>query len=275
MVNKMKDINYLKQNNVDVNKCLELFGDVETYNETIKEFNKSIDGKLSQIDKYYKDEDMPNYAIYVHSLKSDCKYFGFIKLASIAYEHEMKSKANDLAYVKENYQALVDEASKVKAIVNEYLRDEHDTENLYENYETPEIEESDTLSEDIILVADDSEVIRIFVKKIFDADYELAFATDGQEALKVIREHEDDGRIKAVLLDLNMPKVDGFEVLDYMTQSNLLSKMPVTIISGDSSKEAISKAFEYNIVDMLNKPFNEKKIKDAVEKTIKSASNNV
>ena len=53
-----------------------------------------------------------------------------------------------------------------------------------------------------------------------------------------------------------------------MTQANLLTRMPVTIISGDSSKDAIDKAFTYNIVDMINKPFNEIKIKQAVEKTI-------
>ena len=266
----MKDINYLKENGVDINKCLELFGDIETYNETIKEFKNSIDGKLDQIEKYYKDADMPNYAIYVHSLKSDCKYFGFIKLASIAYDHELKSKANDLNYVKENYETLITEARKVKAIVDEYLFDGEATNNLYSSNDIKPVkpEEPEQLCEDIILIADDSEVIRIFVKKIFDADYELAFAIDGQEALNIIREHEEDGRIKAVLLDLNMPKVDGFAVLDYMTQANLLDKMPVTIISGDSSKEAISKAFEYNIVDMLNKPFNETKIKQTVEKTI-------
>ena len=44
----MKDINYLKENGVDINKCLELFGDIETYNETIKEFKNSIDGKLDK-----------------------------------------------------------------------------------------------------------------------------------------------------------------------------------------------------------------------------------
>jgi FixJ family two-component response regulator len=44
--------------------------------------------------------------------------------------------------------------------------------------------------------------------------------------------------------------------------------MPVTIISGDSSSDAINRAFTYNIVDMLNKPFSEDKIRDAVEKTI-------
>lgn len=264
----MKDINFLKENNVDVNKCLELFGDIETYNETIKEFQKSMDGKLDKLESYYEDGDMANYAIYAHSLKSDCKYFGFIKLASIAYEHEMKGKANDIAFVSANFDSFMEEAKKVKAIVNEYLWDANETEALYENVEAKVPEEPEQLCEDIILVADDSEVIRIFVKKIFDADYELAFAHDGQEALKIIREHEEDGRIKAVLLDLNMPKVDGFEVLDYMTQANLLAKMPVTIISGDSSKDAIDRAFTYNIVDMLNKPFNEVKIKQAVEKTI-------
>ena len=65
-----------------------------------------------------------------------------------------------------------------------------------------------------------------------------------------------------------MPGTDGFVVLDYLKNNDLLQKMPVTIISGDSSSDAINRAFTYNIVDMLNKPFSEAKIKDAVEKTI-------
>lgn len=318
----MKTIEYLKKNGVDLNKCLELFGDVETYNETLRGFNKSIDGKLKQLDDYYKKEDMPNYAIFVHSIKSDCKYFGFMKLANISFEHEMASKDNDINFVKEHYKELTDEANKVKTIVNEYLMDEDGTKNLYKDYQSqqeehvsafaeinidelpsgtifsedevivPEEEESEvsnqileeaieinemttempdtpeTLSEDIILVADDSEVVRIFVEKAFDSKYEIARACDGEEALEIIKLHENDNKIKAILLDLNMPKKDGFAVLDYMVEANLLTKMPVTIISGDSSKEAISKAFTYEIVDMINKPFSEQKIREAVEKTI-------
>ena len=68
-----------------------------------------------------------------------------------------------------------------------------------------------------------------------------------------------------------MPKVDGFAVLEYLNTQDLFSKMPVTIISGDSSSEAINKAFTYPIIDMINKPFSEDKIKDAVEKTISYA----
>ena len=67
-----------------------------------------------------------------------------------------------------------------------------------------------------------------------------------------------------------MPVKDGFAVLDYLKDNNLLGVMPVTIVSGDSSKEAIDKAFAYNIVDMLSKPFNEEKIKEVVERTINS-----
>ena len=78
----------------------------------------------------------------------------------------------------------------------------------------------------------------------------------------------NNDNIEAVLLDLNMPKVDGFAVLEFMQQNGLLKKMPVSIISGDSSKETIDRAFTYDIVDMLKKPFNDQSIKMVIEKTM-------
>ena len=65
-----------------------------------------------------------------------------------------------------------------------------------------------------------------------------------------------------------MPKVDGFAVLNFMQENNLFSKIPVSIISGDSSKETIDKAFTYQIVDMLSKPFSEQSVKMVIEKTL-------
>ena len=261
----MKDIKFLRDSGVDVNQSLQLLGDIETYNDMLKDFKSSIKEKKGQIEKYFNEKDMPNYAVYVHSLKSDCKYFGFLKLAELSLEHELKSKDNDYNFVKDNYESLMEEIKKVQGIVDNYLGNADETNETYGGG----VETLDKKSEDIILVADDSEVIRIFVKKVFDADYELAFAKNGDEALDIIVKHAGDNRIKAILLDLNMPVKNGFAVLDYMKENNLLDKMPVTIISGDSSSEAINRAFNYNIVDMLNKPFNEEKIKDAVEKTIR------
>ena len=74
--------------------------------------------------------------------------------------------------------------------------------------------------------------------------------------------------IKAMLLDLNMPKVDGFAVLEYMKKNDLFDKIPVSIISGDSSRETILKAFTYPIVDMLEKTFNEQTIRTVLQKTL-------
>ena len=231
---------------------------METYNETIKEFQSGIPKKISEIEKYYNAKDMENYAIYVHSLKSDCKYFGFMELAELAYEHELASKANDFAKVEAKYEELMSKALEVKDIVNEYLGETDDTKK----------EEENLIDKDIIVVADDSEVIRIFVKKIFDKDFDIQFATNGEEALEIIKDHENDDLIKAILLDINMPKVDGFAVLEYLREKDLFREMPVTIISGDSSSDAINKAFTFDIVDMITKPFSEEKIKSAVEKTI-------
>lgn len=254
----MKDVEFLKQHNVDVDKSLELFGDMETYNDTIKEFQEGIPKKIAEIEKYYKDKDMKNYAIYVHSLKSDCKYFGFTELADLAYEHELAAKDNNYDLVNSKYEELMEKALEVKTIVNEYLGEN----------ESEKKEEDKLIDKDIILVADDSEVIRIFVKKIFDQNFEIQFATNGEEALEIIKDHENDELIKTILLDINMPKVDGFAVLEYLKEKDMFSKMPVTIISGDSSSDVINEAFTYDIVDMITKPFSEEKIKAIVEKTI-------
>ena len=134
--------------------------------------------------------------------------------------------------------------------------------------ETPIIDESLVFDKETILVVDDSNIVRNFVKRIFSDKYEVATANDGDEALNIIKANEDNNNIISILLDLNMPKANGFKVLDYMKEHNLLEKEPVSIISGDSSKETIDRAFTYGIVDMLEKPFTQEDIKRVVEKNI-------
>ena len=78
------DVNILIQGGVDINSALELLGDMDTYNETLQDFLSEIDNKLAKIKEYKEAQDMENYAILVHSLKSDSKYLGFVKLADLA-----------------------------------------------------------------------------------------------------------------------------------------------------------------------------------------------
>lgn len=117
-----------------------------------------------------------------------------------------------------------------------------------------------------ILVADDSMIIRNIIENTVSDEYIVLKATNGKEAIDLINQHKDE--ISCLLLDLKMPEFDGFVVLDYFKMNDLFKKYPVSIISGDNTKETIQKAFTYNIVDMLNKPFSADNIKNIINKMI-------
>ena len=117
-----------------------------------------------------------------------------------------------------------------------------------------------------IIVADDSMIIKNIVEKALSDEYVVLKASNGKEAIKHITDKKYD--IVGILLDLNMPESDGFMVLNYFKNNNLFKKYPISIISGDDTKETIEKAFTYDIVDMLNKPFSTENIKNIVNKMI-------
>ena len=258
----MKSIEFLKENGVDIDKSLEFFGDTESYNENVRDYLVSVHDNVEKLVKFIQTEDLANYSICVHSLKSDSKYYGFNKLADLALNHEMKSKEKDMAYVKSNFIELVNEANRVIVLLKEYIegQDEDKKEEILPNEKL--------YTTKTILVVDDSNIIRNFVKRIFSDEYNVGSAENGEEAIEIIKNNKDNDMIEAILLDLNMPVLDGFGVLEFMKENDLLQKMPVSVISGDSTKDTIDKAFEYPIVDMLNKPFNEQNIKMVIEKTL-------
>lgn len=99
---------YLRRNGVNVDKALELLGDMNMYEVTLKDFLNSIDSKWTNIKKYKEEGDLANYSVEVHSLKSDCKYLGFTKLANISFLHELKSKDGDKEYIDKHFSDLED-----------------------------------------------------------------------------------------------------------------------------------------------------------------------
>ena len=258
MIN-MLDINYLKQNNVDIDTAIELFGDISIYNETCQDFLDGIDEKLAELKKYKDAADMPNYAIYAHSIKSDARYLGFTEIAKIALDHEMAGKGNDERFVMKEYDNLVAAANKMIAIVKEYL-----------GQSTPSATPSQSVTsekEDVVLIADDSKLVTNFVVRSIGDSYKTIVAYDGVEVIDIINNYPNYNII-ALFLDLNMPRMGGFEVLEYFKEHNLLEKIPVSIITGEDSKEMINKAFSYNICDMLVKPFNAVDVKRVTDKTV-------
>ena len=112
-----------------------------------------------------------------------------------------------------------------------------------------------------ILIVDDSTIIRNYLEKILIKDYNIKMAVDGNECIERLKH---DKKINIILLDLIMPKADGFVVLDFMAQNNI--DIPTIIISGETSKDSVTKAFEYNISDVIKKPFDIDIIKEKIER---------
>lgn len=113
-----------------------------------------------------------------------------------------------------------------------------------------------------ILIVDDSSIIRNYLQKAISNKYSIISVGGGQEAIDSI----PNNKIDLILLDLMMPGIDGFGVLDYLKSNG--NSTPVVIISGDTTKETIDKAFTYNVVDMIEKPFSEKVIMDKINRIL-------
>ena len=116
-----KNVDYLTQHGVNVNKALELFGDIDTYNDTLQDFYDGIFAKLEKLSRFKTNVDVSNYAIFAHSIKSDARYLGFEVLYEIAYAHELHAKDKDTDFIDANYDKLVEETNKMIEIVKNYL----------------------------------------------------------------------------------------------------------------------------------------------------------
>lgn len=112
---------FLREHGVDLDSAITLLGDMEMYNDTLKDFYDNLGTRIEKITSLKVNNDITNYAIEVHALKSDSKYLGFTKLADVALEHELKSKENDINYVNDNFQTLVAEVDKLSEIISKYI----------------------------------------------------------------------------------------------------------------------------------------------------------
>ena len=118
-----------------------------------------------------------------------------------------------------------------------------------------------------ILLVDDSAMNRMLLKEILGGDYSILEAENGQECLEKMQ--AEAGNIALVLLDINMPVMDGFEVLKAMNANHTIEDIPVIMISSDDSDAAIRKSYELGASDYVNRPFDARIVYRRVTNTIK------
>lgn len=117
-----------------------------------------------------------------------------------------------------------------------------------------------------ILVVDDSEINRGILKEIFYSDYLVIEAADGKEAMEKLLKGRDF--IAAVLLDTVMPLMDGYQVLKKMNENGLLEKIPVLMITADTSTDAEKTSYQMGAMDVVSKPFDSYVVKQRVNRAV-------
>lgn len=103
-----------------------------------------------------------------------------------------------------------------------------------------------------ILIADDSKMNQQILSEILGVHYEYLYADDGMQALELLHSEFDID----LLLDINMPRLDGFGVLEVMKQRNWLQEIPVIITSSEDDESFIQKAYDLGVTDYIRRPFN-------------------
>ena len=106
-----------------------------------------------------------------------------------------------------------------------------------------------------ILIVDDEEINRAILMEMFESsgdDYELLEAANGREAVAQI---EANPNIVLLLLDVVMPVMDGFKVLEYMQEKKLLDEIPVILITGETIMDSEDRAYSFGVADVIHKPF--------------------
>lgn len=114
-----------------------------------------------------------------------------------------------------------------------------------------------------VLIVDDAELNREILTEILEDKYPIMEAEGGKQAIEILDKYHDN--IAVVLLDLVMPEIDGFAVLEIMKERDYLKKIPVLIISGETAIKIEKRCFECGVSDFIRKPFDNALVRKRVE----------
>ena len=123
------------------------------------------------------------------------------------------------------------------------------------------------MNRDTLLIVDDMEVNRAILRSLFEQEYNLLEAENGEQAMMLIQQYRNS--LAAVLLDVVMPVKDGYQVMADMVQNRLITSIPVIVITSEDSMENEVRAFDLGASDIIIKPFEphvvRRRVQNAVE----------
>jgi len=213
-------------------------GDKDFYLDIVKTFLES-DCRHS-MEEFFQSQDWANYQIFAHTLKSTAKSIGAEALSALAKNLENAAKEEDIKFIRANhdhamnvYGELLDNISTL------FIK----AKNAQNQPEAPEIYS--------LLIVDDDKSSLKTAKKILEKYYRVICAGSGPEALAIIAEALPD----LILMDIHMPGMSGFEVLEHLKSKRRTRNIPVVFLSADIDTETELNGLKAGAMDFIRKPF--------------------
>ena len=126
------------------------------------------------------------------------------------------------------------------------------------------------MEQQTIMIVDNSELNRMMLKDILGDQYHYIEAADGRQAIRLL---EKDLTVDLMLLDVHMPEMDGFQVLEQMNRFHWIGEVPVIMISAEECKKAIERAYTLGVTDFIRRPFDTFIVRHRVENTLRLYAN--
>ena len=286
-----QELSYMEY--LDKCKSIIFIDDIDNYIEALSISKLEEENNNISISYKMKDMDTGVYAEFVSDITLyDDNGKKLVVVLTANLNNKKLATANDDAnsHLEVKLNKVVDSVSlailKIHNIVNNSVTNKEDLINSILASLTNEFPEfNSSLGENIkfmkdigkstVMIIDDDNMTCNLIKKVFENKYNIILAHNGMEAIEILK--KTDENICCVFLDLIMPVLDGFGVLDYLNDHNYLSKIPVIIISGNYDKETRNRAYSYHIADMLEKPFNVQVVRHRIENfiTLYNANNSL
>ena len=130
--------------------------------------------------------------------------------------------------------------------------------------------EEDRLEQQTILIVDDSEMNRMMLTEILGAHYQYIEAENGRQAIRLLQKNL---MVDLILLDIHMPEMDGFQVLEQLNRAQWMDEIPVIMISAEDSGETIKRAYSMGVTDYIQRPFDAFIVRRRIENTLKLYAN--
>lgn len=126
------------------------------------------------------------------------------------------------------------------------------------------------MEQQTLMIVDDSELNRMMLMDILGDQYHYIEAADGRQAIRLL---EKDLTVDLMLLDIHMPEMDGFQVLEQMDRFRWIKEVPVIMISAEERKEATERAYMLGVTDFIRRPFDAFIVRHRVENTLRLYAN--